>query len=96
MAVKDEITRLELAKTNFKNEFSKIGVNIPSNAKLDAYYTYVRDYVSKFNDRLETLESNAEHSLYFSGATVTGDMDTVDSKLSFFEETEENAIYLKG
>lgn len=95
MAITDEISRLNIAKTNIRNELAKLDVNIPSDEKLDSYYTYVRDYVSKFNERLETLETNAEKSLYFSGSAVDANMNTIDNKLSFFEITEKNTIYLK-
>ena len=94
MSVQTQIDRLNLSKTNIKNEMAKLGVIIPSTVKIDQYYTYIEQYILDFNNRLETLESNQQEALYFD-STVSVQSNTVEQRLSSSEELEKNKIYVE-
>ncbi len=94
MSVKTQITRLKTAKTNIKNEIGKLGISIPSTAKLDTYYTYINQYVLNFNSRLAELEKNSQEALYFDGS-VTVNSNSVEGRLQTEEELQELKLYIK-
>ena len=94
MSVQTQIDRLNLSKTNIKNEMAKLGIIIPSTVKIDKYYTYIEQYILDFNNRLETLESNQQEALYFD-STVSVQSNTVEQRLSSSEELEKNKIYVE-
>lgn len=94
MSVQTQIDRLNLSKTNIKNEMAKLGIIIPSTVKIDQYYTYIEQYILNFNNRLETLESNQQEALYFD-STVSVQSNTVEQKLSSSEKLEKNKIYVE-
>lgn len=94
MSVQTQIDRLNLSKTNIKNEMAKLGIIIPDNVKIDEYYNYINQYILDFNNRLETLESNQQEALYFD-STVNVKSFTVEQRLSSSEELEKNKIYVE-
>ena len=94
MSVQTQIDRLNLSKTNIKNEMAKLGIIIPNNVKIDEYYNYINQYILDFNNRLETLESNQQEALYFD-STVNMQSSTVEQRLSSSEELEKNKIYIE-
>lgn len=94
MSVQTQIDRLNLSKTNIKNEMAKLGIIIPNNVKIDEYYNYINQYILDFNNRLETLESNQQEALYFD-STVNIQSSTVEQRLSSSEELEKNKIYVE-
>lgn len=94
MSIQIQIDRLNLSKTNIKNEMAKLGIIIPNNVKIDEYYNYINQYILDFNNRLETLESNQQEALYFD-STVNIQSSTVEQRLSSSEELEKNKIYVE-
>lgn len=94
MTIKTEINRLEIAKTNIRNEIGKLGVSIPSTAKLDTYPTYINQYVLDFNSRLSKLEQNSQKALYF-GGSVTFKNGSTEERLETQENLEELKLYIK-
>lgn len=94
MSVQTQIDRLNLSKTNIKNEMAKLGIIIPDNVKIDEYYNYINQYILDFNNRLESLESNQQEALYFD-STVSVQSNTVEQRLSSSEELEKNKIYIE-
>lgn len=94
MSVQTQIDRLNLSKTNIKNEMAKLGIIIPNTVKIDEYYNYINQYILDFNNRLETLESNQQEALYFD-STVNIQSSTVEQRLSSSEELEKNKIYVE-
>ena len=52
MSIQTEINRLNTAKESIRNEFKKIGLDIPSDTKLDDYYLYIAEYNTMIQDTI--------------------------------------------
>ena len=94
MSIQTQIDRLNLSKTNIKNEMAKLGIIIPNTVKIDEYYNYINQYILDFNSRLQSLENNQQEALYFD-STVNMQSNTVEQRLSSSEELEKNKIYIE-
>lgn len=94
MSIQIQIDRLNLSKTNIKNEMAKLGIIIPDTVKIDEYYNYINQYILDFNSRLAELEKNSQEALYFDGS-VTVNSNSVEGRLQIEEELQELKLYIK-
>lgn len=94
MSIQTQIDRLNLSKTNIKNEMAKLGIIIPNTVKIDEYYNYINQYILDFNSRLAELEKNSQEALYFDGS-VTVNSNSVEGILHTEEELQELKLYIK-
>ena len=94
MSIQTQIDRLNLSKTNIKNEMAKLGIIIPNTVKIDEYYNYINQYILDFNSRLAELEKNSQEALYFDGS-VTVNSNSVEGRLHTEEELQELKLYIK-
>ena len=72
MSIQTEINRLNTAKESIRNEFKKIGLDIPSDTKLDDYYLYIAEYNAMIQDTI----NNYWKKIYPIGSIIeTEDLD---------------------
>ena len=72
MSIQTEINRLNTAKESIRNEFKKIGLDIPSDTKLDDYYLYIAEYNTMILDTI----NNYWKKIYPIGSIIeTEDLD---------------------
>lgn len=79
MSIQTEINRLNTAKESIRNEFKKIGLDIPSDTKLDDYYLYI----AKYNTMIQNTINNYWKKIYPIGAIIETENLNFDPNTEF-------------